>query len=169
VLSGIGLSGFFFSTLAHFLFPGNTSSFLLLLSLGTALTTIIGFFLVRPIPLSAAEGSDHMVVTTVAAEAEATIFDHGNDSHTPLLDEATDFSPTEEYYVPDARGIELGPPSRPSAGRSRRTFHSRTVNRSKQQDVFEGPNIYGRALWINPDFWLLFVILSLRALSVSVP
>ncbi|KAJ7899186.1 major facilitator superfamily domain-containing protein [Mycena olivaceomarginata] len=161
VLSGIGLSGFFFSTLAHFLFPGNTSSFLLLLSLGTALTTIIGFFLVRPIPLSAAEGSDHMVVTTVAAEVEATIFDHGNDSHTPLLDEATDFSLTEEYYVPDARGIELGPPSRPSAGRSRRTSHSRTVNRSKQQDVFEGPNIYGRALWINSDFWLLFVILSL--------
>ncbi|KAF7368354.1 NmrA domain-containing protein [Mycena venus] len=157
VVSGVGLSGFFFSTLAHILFPGNTSSFLLLLSLGTALTIIIGFFLVRPIPLSASEGSDHTVLTTVAAEAEATIFDHGNDSHTPLLNEAAASSPTEEYYVPDARGIELGPPRSSSAGRGRRTSHSR----SKQQDVFDGPNIYGRALWINSDFWLLFVILSL--------
>lgn len=108
-----------------------------------------------------------MVVTTVAAETEATIFDYGNGSHTPLLDEVADSSPTEEYYVPDARGIELGPPRRSSAGR--RTSHSRTVGHSKQQDVLEGPNIYGRALWINSDFWLLFVILSLRALSVCVP
>ncbi|KAJ6532432.1 major facilitator superfamily domain-containing protein [Mycena capillaripes] len=160
VLSGIGLSGFFFSTLAHILFPGNTSSFLLLLSLGTALTTIIGFFFVRPIPPSATEGSDHMVVMTVAAEAEATVFDYGNGSHTPFLNDAAASSLTEEYYVPDARGIELGPPRSPLAGRGRRMSHSRTVSR-KQQDVLESPNIYGRALWINSDFWLLFVIISL--------
>ncbi|KAF7331089.1 NmrA domain-containing protein [Mycena venus] len=143
VLSGFGLSAFFFSTLAHILFPGDTSSLLLLLSLGTALTAIIGFFLVRAIPLSAAEDSDHMVVPTVAAEAEATIFDHGNDSHTPLLDEEA--APLAED---------------PSAGSGRTSSHSRSRSRSKQ-DAFEGPNIYGRALWINPDFWLLFAILSL--------
>jgi len=85
------------------------------------------------------------VVTTVAAEAEATIFNHGDDSHTPLLDE-------EEAAL-------SSDPEDPSAGRP--TSHSRSRSRSKQPDVLEGPNIYGRALWINPDFWLLFAILSL--------
>ncbi|KAJ7125293.1 major facilitator superfamily domain-containing protein [Mycena epipterygia] len=156
VLSGFGLSAFFFSTLAHILFPGDTSSFLLLLSCGTALTTAIGFFFVRAVPLSVAEGSEHTVVGAVAAEAEATIFHHGNDSHTPLLDEEPP-SPTEEY-VSDARGIELSPPR--SLSTSRTTSHSRSLSRSKQ-DAIEGPNIYGRALWLNPDFWLLFLTLSL--------
>ncbi|KAJ7470410.1 major facilitator superfamily domain-containing protein [Mycena latifolia] len=157
VLSGFGLSAFFFSTLAHIFFPGDTSSFLLLLSCGTALTTAFGFFFVRAIPLSAADDSEHAIVGTVAAEAEATIFHHGNDSHTPLLDEETAPSPTEEY-VPDARGIELSPPRSQSTGRP--TSHSRSRSRNKH-DVIEGPNIYGRALWLNPDFWLLFAILSL--------
>lgn len=50
VISGFGLSAFFFSTVSHF-FPGDTSSFLLLLALGTSTPMIIGFFFVRPIPL----------------------------------------------------------------------------------------------------------------------
>ncbi|KAF7364102.1 NmrA domain-containing protein [Mycena sanguinolenta] len=133
VLSGFGLSAFFFSTLAHVLFPGDTSSLLLLLSLGTALTTIIGLFFVRSLPLATVEGDDH-AVGTVAVEAEGTIFNHGNESHTPLLDEDT-------------------VPSSPTEDRSR--------SRSKQQDAPAGPNIYGRALWINPDFWLLLTIFSL--------
>ncbi|KAJ6544286.1 major facilitator superfamily domain-containing protein [Mycena capillaripes] len=142
VLSGFGLSAFFFSTLAHVLFPGDTSSFLLLLAGGTAITTVIGFFLVRAIPLSAAEG-EHTVATAVAAEAEATIFNHGNDSHTPLLDEeAGPSSPAEDL------------------SRGRPTSHTRSLSRSKE-DALEGPNIYGRALWLNADFWLLFAILSL--------
>ncbi|KAJ7886216.1 major facilitator superfamily domain-containing protein [Mycena olivaceomarginata] len=161
VLSGFGLSAFFFSTLAHVLFPGDTSSFLLLLSLGTALTSIIGLFLVRTIPLSAAESGDHTVVATAAAEAEATIFHHGNDSHTPLLDEEIAPSSPAEEYVSDARGIELSPPRSPSTARGRSTSHGRSLSRSRKQEAFEGPNIYGRALWINPDFWLLFAILSL--------
>ncbi|KAF8173853.1 major facilitator superfamily domain-containing protein [Mycena galopus ATCC 62051] len=147
VLSGFGLSAFFFSALAHILFPGNTSLFLLLLSLGTALTTIIGLFLVRAIPLPT-DDSDHTVVSGVAAEAEAIIFNHAHESHTPLLDEeAAPSSPT---------GIELSPPLSSSTSRA----HRRSLSRSKQQDI-EGPNIYGRVLWIDPDFWLLFAILSL--------
>ncbi|KAJ6615493.1 MFS general substrate transporter [Mycena sp. CBHHK59/15] len=161
VLSGFGLSAFFFSTLAHILFPGNTSSFLLLLSCGTALTSIVGFFLVRAVPLSASEAAADHAVITVAAEAEATIFHHGNSSHTPLLDdrdehnETVPSSPVEEY-VPEARGgLELSPARSISAGR-----HSRSLSRSKREAV-EGPNIYGRELWQNPDFWLLFAILSM--------
>ncbi|KAK7001642.1 NmrA domain-containing protein [Favolaschia claudopus] len=163
VLSGFGLSAFFFSTLAHIFFPGDTSSFLLLLSLGTALTTFIGLFLVRSIPLSASEDDDHTIIPTVAAEAEATIFHHGDDIHTPLLDgdSAAPSSPLMEEYVSDARGIELSPPrSSPSASRSRSASHRRSISRSKQE-ALEGLNVYGRALWTSPDFWLLFANLSL--------
>ena len=51
VISGFGLSAFLFSTIAHVAFPGNTSDFLLILAVGTALPMVLGFFLVRPIPL----------------------------------------------------------------------------------------------------------------------
>ncbi|KAJ7235305.1 major facilitator superfamily domain-containing protein [Mycena haematopus] len=154
VLSGFGLSAFFFSTLAHILFPGNTSSFLLLLSLGTALTTVIGLFLVRTIPLTAAEDVDHTVVTI---SAEATIFSHANASHTPLLDEETvPSSPTEEY-VSAARGIELSPPRSPLATRLTVEAEVETGQAARASKA----RISTAALWINPDFWLLFAILSL--------
>lgn len=51
VMSGFGLSAFLFSTISHVLFPGNTSDFLLVLALGTALPMVVGLFFVRPIPL----------------------------------------------------------------------------------------------------------------------
>ncbi|PFH47164.1 hypothetical protein AMATHDRAFT_152811 [Amanita thiersii Skay4041] len=51
VLSGFGLSAFLFSTISRIAFPGDTSSFLFILSIGTALPMIMGFFLVRPIPI----------------------------------------------------------------------------------------------------------------------
>ncbi|KAK7053757.1 NmrA domain-containing protein [Favolaschia claudopus] len=148
VLSGFGLSAFFFSTLAHIFFPGDTSSFLLLLSLGTALTTFIGLFLVRSIPLSASEDDDHTIIPTVAAEAEATIFHHGDDIHTPLLD--------GDSAAPSSPLME----DSPSASRSRSASHRRSISRSKQE-ALEGLNVYGRALWTSPDFWLLFANLSL--------
>ena len=51
VISGFGLSAFFFSALAHLFFPGDVGALLLLLSLGTSLPMIGGYFVVRPIPL----------------------------------------------------------------------------------------------------------------------
>ncbi|KDQ23280.1 hypothetical protein PLEOSDRAFT_1049311 [Pleurotus ostreatus PC15] len=50
VLSGFGLSAFFFSTVAGLFSPGDTSSLLLLLTVGTAFPMIFGFFFVHPIP-----------------------------------------------------------------------------------------------------------------------
>ncbi|KAL5508642.1 hypothetical protein ACEPAH_6261 [Sanghuangporus vaninii] len=59
VISGFGLSAFFFSGLARILYPDDTSSFLLLLALGTSFPMIIGFFLVRPIPLPSEQSHQH--------------------------------------------------------------------------------------------------------------
>ncbi|EIW81731.1 MFS general substrate transporter [Coniophora puteana RWD-64-598 SS2] len=92
VLSGFGLSAFFFSTLAHALWPGNTSSLLLLLALGTSLPMLLGLLIVRRVPV---------------------------------------------------------PPSRPAsvAGYAR--------------GETEGPNIYGKRLWMTGDFYLIFAIMGL--------
>ncbi|KAJ7476891.1 major facilitator superfamily domain-containing protein [Mycena galericulata] len=153
VLSGFGLSAFFFSTLAHTLFPGDTSSFLLLLGAGTAVTSIVGFFLVRTIPLAAAE-SAHKHVGETAVEAEPTFFGDDSDSQTPLLNE----SPAEGYD-PNAERTELSLPS--SSLSSRALSSARSRSRNEHDGALEDPNIYGRALWLSPDFWLLFAIFSM--------
>jgi hypothetical protein len=48
-IAGFGLSAFLFSSLSHSLFPGDVSSFLLLLAVGTSLPTLVGSFFLRPV------------------------------------------------------------------------------------------------------------------------
>ncbi|GBE79045.1 predicted protein [Sparassis crispa] len=94
VLSGFGLSAFLFSTIAHVVFPGDTSSFLLVLAIGTSLPMVLGFFLVRPIPLPFSElthNVEHAVTdeddedVVTARVGSPTIFQRENNSHTHLL------------------------------------------------------------------------------------
>ncbi|KAH7868023.1 major facilitator superfamily domain-containing protein [Lentinula edodes] len=70
VISGFGLSAFLFSAIAHLAFPGNTSSFLLLLSLGTSFPMLVGFIFVQPIPLPPSE-AHHEYLDVDQAEADA--------------------------------------------------------------------------------------------------
>lgn len=53
VLSGFGLSAFFYSSLSHTLFPGKTGDYLLLLALGSSVSFLLGFFLVKILPQDA--------------------------------------------------------------------------------------------------------------------
>jgi Nodulin-like len=46
-LSAFGLSAFFFTTLSGFIFPGDTSDFLLLLAIGTFCLTIVPLLFIR--------------------------------------------------------------------------------------------------------------------------
>lgn len=170
VLSGFGLSAFLFSTVAHLAFAGDTSSFLLLLSLGTAFPMILGFFFVRPIPLPPSElvhGLEHGRVDVRHDEATAvnssSIFQSIDDSQTRLLndDESEETSskilsnPPADQSPDSLASLELSPTrssrsSRPSISRAAKTLH-------------EGlPNIFGMQLWCTVDFWLLFTILSIR-------
>lgn len=48
-LSGFGLSAFLFSTISRVLFPGDVSSFLLILALGTSIPMFLGSFVVKPV------------------------------------------------------------------------------------------------------------------------
>ncbi|KAI0059338.1 MFS general substrate transporter [Artomyces pyxidatus] len=92
VMSGFGLSAFFFSSISHLLFPGNTSGFLLVLALGTALPMILGFFFVRPVPLSPADASyavEQGEYEPLSA-ADPTSFENPNTSHTHLIPSSDD-------------------------------------------------------------------------------
>ncbi|EPQ32198.1 uncharacterized protein PFL1_00395 [Pseudozyma flocculosa PF-1] len=51
VLSGFGLSAFFYSTLSHALFADNTSDYLLLLAFGSMASMLIGLAIVKPLPI----------------------------------------------------------------------------------------------------------------------
>lgn len=112
VISGFGLSAFFFSTIAHLAFPGNTSDFFLVLALGTSLPMVMGFFLVRPIPLPVQDGYD-VVQDDHRDEDEAltTALLQPNESRSHLLDH--DFIESRHpHYV--HRETEMSPPERKS-------------------------------------------------------
>ncbi|CED85214.1 Major facilitator superfamily domain, general substrate transporter [Phaffia rhodozyma] len=49
VLAGYGLSAFLFSSISHVFFPGDTSSFLLLLSWGCFIPCFVGIFIIQPV------------------------------------------------------------------------------------------------------------------------
>ncbi|KAJ3885821.1 major facilitator superfamily domain-containing protein [Lentinula edodes] len=187
VISGFGLSAFLFSAIAHLAFPGNTSSFLLLLSLGTSFPMLVGFIFVQPIPLPPSE-AHHEYLDVDQAEADAASLApsilsapaHENDSRTHLLthdhEEGLESGlghrqvPTTavEEYISEARGgagIELSPPrgvSRsPRPGRHRSRSTRRSFSQSGKQLLDIGPNIYGVKLWTSIDFWIPFISLSL--------
>ncbi|EJF60064.1 MFS general substrate transporter [Dichomitus squalens LYAD-421 SS1] len=103
VISGFGLSAFLFSTIAHTLFPGNTSEFLLVLAVGTALPMILGFFIVRPIPpphidpttrlehaIDGDEDADGYGTSEGLGTGSPTTYSLANDSHTHLLSRDAD-------------------------------------------------------------------------------
>lgn len=166
MISGFGLSAFFFSSISRLFFHGDTSTFLLVLSLGTSLPMIIGFFLVRAVP-----PTGHASVVTNSAEPEEIVYGRTSDietlavgaregSRTPLLREQRhslvhERSPTTPAmdYIPDAAvGVELSP----TRSLSRRS-HVKEVTHSKSNER----DISGRALWCTAEFWILFLILSL--------
>ena len=70
VISGYGLSAFVFSTLAHRVFPGDTSKFLLILALGTSLPMAISSTIVRVVPHDISAGGSYVAINTEDSEEE---------------------------------------------------------------------------------------------------
>lgn len=176
VLSGYGLSAFLFSSLAHAIFPGNTSAFILLLALGTSLPMIIGFFLVRPIPLPAYEiigGEDYDIIDDayVGGIDVSAIFKHNNESRALLLSNLSEDQPSSSSsHAPIESSLlsNNAPFPEPSSLRDsspedsphhpENNKHRHPFRRTMQETL---PNIHGRQLWRSGKFWLAFVILSL--------
>ncbi|ROW09636.1 hypothetical protein VMCG_02411 [Cytospora schulzeri] len=66
-LAAFGLSAFFFSLIGGFLFPGDTSDFLMLLACGTSGMTFLGFWFLRVVP----HGNYQSVATNEEEEGKA--------------------------------------------------------------------------------------------------
>src|SRR6266404_1386622 len=109
-MSAFGLSAFFFSSISHILFPGNTSDFLLVLGLGTALPMVLGFFFVRPIPLPPHDATAVMAGSPadyrpLSPTAERGVFQNRGSSSTHLIfqsdeDEEVDTHETVPLHAP---------------------------------------------------------------------
>ena len=140
VFSGFGLSAFLFSFISRIFFPGDTSSFLLILAVGTACPMIMGHFLVRPIPLARSSPPDGpLLVSAVSVEATS-----------PLL--AHDEGRVAGYEEPQhSANEEISP-----LMSRRRALMAGDVGLT---------NVSGKKLAKSTDFWLLFSILSLCARS----
>ncbi|KDR74212.1 hypothetical protein GALMADRAFT_249944 [Galerina marginata CBS 339.88] len=174
VISGFGLSAFFFSSISHLFFAGNTSDFLLVLALGTSFPMIMGIFLVRPIPLPAQEGYDIVEDGEDDVEDATSALAH-NSSHTHLLDH--DFiEPHHPHYIHhvetheeeensqihEAEDVELSSQQQPeSDSLLNSTRRPRSMSRGRAMILDTLPNVYGKKLWLSNDFWLLFSILSI--------
>jgi hypothetical protein len=147
--------------LANTYFPGDTSTFLLILALGTALPMLIGFFIVKPVPLhptsSRATAGGYGSIPSedgvvFVREAQVTLDPERNTEEEAEADSAPLLPHEQEpssYQVPvPPPAVELNP--------SVSLHHERSVG-----DKDGLPDIHGKRLWVTPDFYLVFVIIGI--------
>lgn len=182
VISGFGLSAFLFSTVSHVLFPGNTSDFLLILALGTSIPMILGFFVLRTIPLPTQDGThslEHAPPESYQPLSPSDHFHHINSSHTHLLSHDDE---DEDVMRPDVHrrvsgeshdasimaSMELSPSIR-NLSRSRSRSVATSHRRRTHEKTAEGHHIdiSGRALWSTLDFWIIFTMNILCTITFS--
>jgi hypothetical protein len=167
-MSGFGLSAFFFSSISHTLFPGNTSDFLLVLALGTAIPMIFGFFFVRIVPLPSHGASAVEVGSSNNYQPLATSADSDEHRHygsrskilqyqSDVVDEGESREPmSRPSHESSSNSVELFP----SSG-----FHNRDTPGSNSHPIEEpqsknamegrGVNLYRWTLWKSIDFWIM--------------
>ncbi|KAF8505422.1 MFS general substrate transporter [Russula emetica] len=172
VMSGFGLSAFFFSSISHTLFPGNTSDFLLVLALGTAIPMIFGFFFVRIIPLpshgaTAVEAGSSSNYQPLATSADSDEHRHyGSRSknlqyQSDVVDEGESREPNHES---PSNSVELYPSSGfHSHDTPESTSHSIEEPQSKNLVEGRGVNLYRWTLWKSIDFWIMCSMHALLA------
>ena len=110
----------------------------------------LGFFFVRPIPLP--EQEDTVGNHEGYSEITSSAFEHHNTSRTRLLNHVH----VEDNQQDD--DVELSPSRSPVSG-----SHTRSLSRGTALALDLLPNVHGKKLLCSSDFWLLFVILSIRA------
>ncbi|KAG9312377.1 hypothetical protein JVU11DRAFT_6753 [Chiua virens] len=147
VLSGLGLSAFWLTTLAYALFPGNTSAFLLILALGTAFPTLAGLLIIRSVSLPPATYS---------------AWDAANEGYEPIPvvgDVGASVSVLDVH-------VEADPAIPLSNGQEPMLELDTPVSRNQNGNVKDNDNdvlqdICRKQLCLDPDFHLLFMIMGI--------
>ncbi|KAI0075891.1 MFS general substrate transporter [Panus rudis PR-1116 ss-1] len=174
VLSMFGLSAFIFSAIGHVFFPGDTASFLLVLSIGTSLPMILGFFFVRPIPLPSSDNDTPR--HPQEGDMRTPLLSHP-DSPNTLTEDGEDGIKANYGQIPESTSDYTVPVSTSStmlqrvnsselSERGTRAEDSLPVESSRAVEPTRPAgagakgqqNIRGMALAKHGDFWMLFVI-----------
>lgn len=187
VMSGFGLSAFFFSSISHMLFPGNTSDFLLVLGLGTAIPMIFGFFFVRIIPLPSHRAPVVEVGSSGSYQPLATSADSDEhryyDSRSKLLqfqsdvaDEGDSREPTLQHTPQTHDGVRHEPLGEEVELFSSSNFQNHnnpgsimhTSREPPSEKVLEGRGVdlHRWTLCKSVDFWIMCSMHSLCELSL---
>ncbi|KAJ9477012.1 putative membrane protein [Pseudozyma hubeiensis] len=179
VLSGFGLSAFFYSTLSHLLFPGNTGDYLLLLAFGSMTSMLIGLGLIKIIPpievdedrQSASRTGEGYVRRRTSSEigAQASLW------HRPqsLSGEANDDEAEEPHTAPrsvaasSSNGANANDDEAVAAdemdpeSQGLLTGRDESKRNSKLDIDPSQINISGRRLFEQVDFYLIFLVMTL--------
>ena len=155
VVAGFGLSAFFFTTLSNTFSKSTTSMFLLILALGTSSLMVLGVFLVHPIPQPEQSTSRSLEDGDDVQETLLPALQRHNYSRTALLNNNSMNDRHLCYTCTDT-----------NTDRQRvAAVHSIQVSDQKTST----PNVHGKALLHNLDFWLLFSISSMRMYAFLFP
>lgn len=173
VISGFGLSAFLFSTLAHVLFPGDTSEFLLLLALGTSIPVGLGIFFIRSLPPPSPPSAAHPEHAHERDEEAAArlLADSRLDEDEALTSSIEDLDSERASLGQHSRvlhahrapreSVELSPARGLTRMTSRAPLLRAAGTKGIKLDAHGLPDVSGRALWVSSDFWLLFATMSL--------
>lgn len=156
VIAGFGLSAFFFTTLSNTILRSTTSTFLLILLLGTSSVMLLGFLFVRPVPLPEKATSQCL---EDGDDVREPALEHHDHSRTPLL--SGDSIKKDSYSRTD---IATNGEHSNSVGGVMEATHSVQGSVQKHSTPL---NVHGKALLSNFDFWLLITIASMRMFPFS--
>lgn len=183
VLSGFGLSAFFYSSLSHTLFPGKTGDYLLLLALGSSLSFLFGFSLIKILPQDgpslSSDSRRPSFARTTAEEAEEqrpiytrrrTSSDIGGRAwaYTVRPDSETDATPSEseaeedhvlsrgDVQAEERQGLLHG-----NGTRREQEAREPEPQRADKKRRDKGVDLVGWSLVKEPDFVLLFLIMTM--------
>ncbi|GAA5850222.1 hypothetical protein JCM8547_001048 [Rhodosporidiobolus lusitaniae] len=172
VLSGFGLSAFFYSAVSHanlFSTADPTSGFLLTLTLGCTLSMLFGLIFIRPPSSQPGTPPHHHNSSPSSSRTPYLAVPTGPDDAFPSSSDhdrsASEFSLRSDIESP-RRSLESGIPERPASRRRQRSSSPLLVKQREDDHVPHGAgdwDVSGSELVRSGDFQLLFVYLGLMS------
>ncbi|GAA5835181.1 hypothetical protein JCM11251_006637 [Rhodosporidiobolus azoricus] len=177
VLSGFGLSAFFYSTLSHwnlFSSADPTAGFLLTLSLGCGLSILLGALFIRPPPpglhqssagpdIASSSRNQYLAVSTSDEEGGPFSSRPSSPLYGPHERPASEYSLHSDFQAYSPRRSLDQIPERPSSRRRQRSTSPLLAMKDREGEVHGAGDldVNGWELLRTSDFWWLFSFLGL--------
>lgn len=160
-LSAFGLSAFFYTTLAAWIFPGDTNGYLSLLAFGTTAMTFMGMLFLRIVPMTKDDGQGSYGV--VPDEDQASSKRHDSVPESQRLRRASQQGRQRSHSRPTSKGNDRNDDlSETSSLVESESSGPGDIEEPKNPfHTHNRPEITGWALVRTPKFWQLFIMLAL--------